>query len=371
MAGRRLEGTDKTGEPVDLRAVMRDELDDAHVERMLVVLQAGFDQWPAFDPGVPAAEHLRWKMGSPFSEVAALAAEIRGKLVGSITVMSLQSRIGGRLFSRGRFVDSVVHPNYRGRGIARTMAPLKNGLLPLPTYRQIESWNPALLHMAREDGAHPLGDRVLPLVLASADLSWRPADSITIASRLSDTMRVARGKWQRSRYRPPPHNRDVRQIDHFDPRFATLWEEAAEDFDLINVRTPQYLNWRYCDPRGGLSTIFCVVEADSVAGYVVSRVHSREGSIADILAAVDRPDVVDALLAQSVADLRSRGARRIVCWLPEHHPYRSVFLGHGFVSGTEEVPLRFRPGYLPEDAEALLVHRDLRFHYTLGDSDFV
>ena len=90
--------TDKTGQEVVVRSILLRDLTQEHLERMVELLQVVFDGWPAFDPGVPPVDHLRWKIETPFAGVAAIAAEIEGELVGSATVFTLQAKVGDREF---------------------------------------------------------------------------------------------------------------------------------------------------------------------------------------------------------------------------------------------------------------------------------
>ena len=40
-------------------------------------------------------------------------------------------------------------------------------------------------------------------------------------------------------------------INAFDGRIESFWDKVKDDYSFITERSRKYLNWRYCDPRGG------------------------------------------------------------------------------------------------------------------------
>jgi len=68
----------------------------------------------------------------------------------------------------------------------------------------------------------------------------------------------------------------IETADHFDDGANKFWREAATQFDLIQVRARDSLNWRFCDPRGGPFIVRTAREDGRLLGYVALRVDSRE-----------------------------------------------------------------------------------------------
>jgi hypothetical protein len=163
----------------------------------------------------------------------------------------------------------------------------------------------------------------------------------------------------------------VRRLDRFDRRFAVFVEKAASVFEVAVERTPEYLNWRYRDPRGGRWAVDAVEEEGSIVGYAAWKVEAGRGLLGDLLAVPDRFDVVAALVDAAVAGAEAEGAASVLCWLPARHPYRRVLRECGFVSRAAGVTHLVRPECLSAEAAAILAAPSARIHFTIGDSDFV
>ncbi len=362
--------TDKTGQEVVVRTILLRDLTQEDLERMVELLQVVFDGWPAFDPGVTAVDHLRWKIETPFAGVAAIAAEIEGELVGSVTVFTLRAKVGDREFPRTRSLDYAVHPDFRGRGIASAISPVIQDAVPSPRLRISETHSQELLHLLHKSGAQVVANPVRPLrcQLGMPDTKTRETTSGLLMALGTAAMGLGNRLRYRRRHSSTPR---PKTLTRFDERFDVFWESVREQFDVILVRTHDYLNWRYCDPRGGESIVRVVENQDRVLGYAVLKMQGAEAAFADVLVLPERLDVVDALIADGLEILREDGVKSVICWLPERHPYRHTLLGRSFVQARQRVLLTTRPGYLPDDADAILNRPELRFHYSLGDSDWV
>jgi GNAT superfamily N-acetyltransferase len=106
----------------------------------------------------------------------------------------------------------------------------------------------------------------------------------------------------------------VEQPELFDDRFTGLWELARRQLGATSERSVDLLNWRYekTGPSAapGNYSIFALVEAGAVAGYVVYRMADDSRILYDLLCRPERP-VVDALLSELIRDARSKGASAI------------------------------------------------------------
>ena len=92
---------------------------------------------------------------------------------------------------------------------------------------------------------------------------------------------------------------------NFDARIDDFWCEIEKEFDFIVIKNKEYLNWRYCDPRGGKYVIKQAVYDDHVLGYSVLRFNERVkdypiGYIVDLLVLHQRFDVTKALLKDAL-----------------------------------------------------------------------
>ena len=140
-------------------------------------------------------------------------------------------------------------------------------------------------------------------------------------------------------------------------------------FDLIEVRDRRYLNWRYCDQRGGDFTIVQAEESGRLAGFAVGTQKRGDGYVADLLALPGRSDVASVLVADLTRRLERRGVHAVQCWLPHHHPYRAILREHGFVTRHGFVAFHYRADTIDPEEVAFLGEPDAKIHVTAGDSD--
>ena len=369
---------DGAGRELRFRVVRREAVDDREIARLLAAITESFGSWPSVDPGVPPAEHLRWKMASPAGDLAAIVGEIGEELACCQVCVSQRVRIAGEVVSRVRSADFAVRPAFRGRRAASELSAVKTRVLGRPTLRLTETRHPAILHLTRKGGGVPLGNPVGALLLpldARRMGEQRGGGWRGVPGRILPAALAVASRWRR-RGRPlspvaHANGFSLRRIARFDQSFAAFCEDACRAFDVAVERTPDYLDWRFCDPRAGSWCVDAVVEDGAVAGYVAWRVVDGRGFIGDLLVLPDRLAAVGALVDAAVAGAAAEGAASVLCWLPVRHPYRRALGERGFLGRAARVTHLFRPESLSAQAAALLAASATRIHLTLGDSDFL
>jgi hypothetical protein len=184
------------------------------------------------------------------------------------------------------------------------------------------------------------------------------------------------GRNARQRLRHPPQHFDrvrgsIREAGRFDARNDALFEQAATEFDLIQIREHGFLNWRYVDPRAGRFTIRLAEHGELLLGYAVLRADAQGADLADLLALPGRLDVVNALLRDALAVARRAGAPSMRMWMTRTHPYYPVVQQHGFIRVHNVVVPSFGPASGDPAEIAFLRDPSARVHLALGDSDHV
>jgi hypothetical protein len=164
---------------------------------------------------------------------------------------------------------------------------------------------------------------------------------------------------------------EPRTVVSFDQRFDALFEATAGSFDLIGERTGEFLSWRYGDPRGGRNVVRELIEGERLVGYAVVREAGRRAYLSDLLTLPDRPELVDALVADAIEVARRGGAAILECWLPRRHPYRSALRRRGFVDRGRDGGISYHAVEMPQSELAPLDDPNARIHYLLGDTDLV
>lgn len=170
----------------------------------------------------------------------------------------------------------------------------------------------------------------------------------------------------------PQSSFGVRTIERFDERFDAFVDRASEEFDLIQVRDCEFLNWRYADDRAGQFTIRVAEDDGEVLGYLAIRTGRSSTDIADLLVLPGRLDVAHALIRDAVELSRRTGSSAIRSWMISGHPYEPLLGDIGFVRVRTSTKPVFHANPRTDAAElAFLAEPTTRVHLMLGDSDHI
>ena len=319
---------------------------DGDDERLLPLLEAAFDGWPAVETTVPALEHLRWKLRSrPEALGYHFVAEQDRRMVGLRAFLLQRVLIGGRSFSARQEVDTCVHPDEQHKGVMSAMVS------------------------ASADGI----DRAFDLSFSI--LSGRPAMKRLNESDDEDAFFCKISVLERALGDPPaaghPAGWAIQGRPAFDARIDGFFEEAAQQFDCIVVRSAAELNWRYADVRAGAFTIRLAEQEGRVLGYAVLRSSQNRAHIADLLALPGRLDVAASLVRDALVHFSERGGETIECWSPADHPYRPLLRQAGFLRTRRSISMKFVPRCATRDQIAPIGRRGAVVHFMAGDSDLV
>jgi GNAT superfamily N-acetyltransferase len=258
-------------------------------------------------------------------------------------------KIGRRVLRTRLGVDLAVHPDFQNMGIMKGMRALSREAFagtfdvgygttgsPIARRHDVQRGNQPLAN-AVEVLEHPLGSG-----------ATRPGGG---------PGRGGEDKWM------------IDQPPEFDDRIDQFWKEASQPFELIVVRTKDYLNWRYCDPRAGAFTVRLAEHGERILGYAVLRVSRGKAYIADLLALPEREDVARSLVRDALGYFRRARVSPVRCWLPSHHPYREVLLQQGFLPKQRMDGLRYTAYGRPKGFLNVLSDPRALVHVTLGDTD--
>lgn len=166
----------------------------------------------------------------------------------------------------------------------------------------------------------------------------------------------------------------ISTIGRFEDRHALLVNRSLSQFEFYGDRPVSYLNWRYCDDRGGPFTVRLATRLGAdpePLGYAVTRVYRGEAFLVDILALPGETDVAESLIRDAIALAKSGGATSIVTRLPEHHPYSAALKRTGFYDIGNRAGELIAPRDTPPADLAFLDLADARIHHVLADSDEV
>jgi hypothetical protein len=238
---------------------------------------------------------------------------------------------------------------------------------------------PQTLRVGRRAGDRPPGNRISVLVRVASPSRFagrlrNHGSRVPVALLAAGLRAVAFANRVRHPSSPPEEIAwGIRTINRFEggpvERFI---EEASSAFDLIQERSPQYLNWRYADPRGGRFMIRVAAEGDQVLGFAVTSSSGDRGYMVDLLALPGRTDVARSLIDDATMVLdATEDVSHTICWLPTHHPYYSLMRSAGFIESRKDIGAAYRPLAIQPEKLSFLEDKRARIHLMIGDSDHV
>ena len=322
--------------------------------------------------GSSRVECYQWEYFScPLGSAEAWLAEDGDTVVGTTAMVTKKWRILGRLSPAAELGNVLTHPSYRGQGIFTTLLKkcsdetLKKGI--------------PFIYGTPNEKALPIEERCGFGVVSSVSvikvvrpLNMHGVLQTTTKSRLLATVtspfaKVIYSTLIRLYDRESKSNVSIAEVDSFPEDIERLCEEYSQNYDIIMVRDRNYLKWRYRDNPNDYR-ILVAKNAEATIGYMVTRVRLRDnlrlGCIADFLILHEDPEVFKALLAEAFIGFKKSRVDLIYCWTVKNTPYHRVLKRAGFL-GYKRQPVICYQNELGNE----VIKRQLRWHFTVGDSD--
>jgi hypothetical protein len=171
-------------------------------------------------------------------------------------------------------------------------------------------------------------------------------------------------------------NIKMERIDVFDESIDDFWNNIKDEYHFIVEKKKEYLNWRYCDPRGGSYKIWIAKEDLNILGFLVLKINSinkeyKRGYLVEILCVNDRMDVVDLLVGFSVRYFEEKGVNIVHAQIIKGHPYEKILNKHGFLDSRRNPLLDMKIITMNDDVKKFIETKPERIHYTYGESDSI
>jgi len=350
-------------------------------EGIVRLLKLVFNGWPHLDIPCTALDHWRWKyesdhVRSPYVSVAVADGEI----VGCHHSIPFRVKIGDSVQLCTSSFDYAVHPDFRKMGISTKM-----GIDLSLNWRRRDgvyldyhiTGNPILIRsFSKSKPRFPykiinlvwIGDLEKQLRAMPVENPWKVRlgfKTLKLVNKIRKTF-------------TPSHNGDrdieIVEIDEFDVRIDGFWAEISEFYNFIVARNRDFLNWRYCDPRGGEFIVKEAVDDGAVLGYVVVYINSFRrdypiGYIVDLLSLPDRSDIAEALVIEALSYFADNGVNVVNFQVVEGHPHQKILENNGFLDSRIEINMFYNPINADEALMELDRSSPDRVHISWGDHD--
>jgi GNAT superfamily N-acetyltransferase len=344
------------------------------------LLQTVYRRWPHFDLPCTPLEHWKWKyLDNPFKHILAVVNLDDDRIIGAAHIVRKKIKVGENILSSGIAADAAVYPEYRGQGVFTkiyakqiTMAK-KDGIR---CYSGTTS-NPIMIKMMKTK-VKPFPHKLVELIRVR-DLIKHIRNSRNWRRLMDDVKQNLLTKLQNNivTYQKDADIENIVTIKKFDDTIDLFWDEIKDNYNLIFVRNKTYLNWRYCDPRGGEYTVKMAQDGEKILGYIVLRVNREnkrypEGYIVDLLVLPGRSDVLESLVITALNYFDDANVNVIQYWGIDKHPYSERLKEMGFVEVPFRLELRFHnPLISNEELDILKGSEIQQMHYCFGDHDMI
>jgi len=342
------------------------------------LLEYVFDGWPPVDLPCSKLEHWKWKYEERSIKglIAAVALD-EDKIIGCLHSPSVNIKVRENVFFCEPGGDLAVHPDYRGRGIWRSM---------VNTWTQ-DKWTPNII--GYNISSTPV---VVKRVKARKSLMFpspvrnyiriRDIDEFFKVRDIPNSMVKKMGYLGLSSLaqirnlgkRKIYENFSINTITEFDDRINDLWKQVKVGYDLIVERKKEYLNWRYCDPRGGLYTVRLVEEENEILGYSVLRINRYnpdypEGIIVDLIVENNDEDVAASLFYDACRFFDNNDVNAARYLAPRDHFISKIIGRFGFLDSQREQVVWFGDNGDPKILETIKNSSKDKVMFQYGDTD--
>jgi len=351
-------------------------------EAIVELLELVFDGWPKFDLLCSPLEHWRWKYQTNPLRMSQIAVGVSDHImIGCNHSLLSRIKVGNRVFLSSQGGDAAVRPDFMRMAIYRKMMDLKikKGKESGVQIHYFLTWNP-ILRKSLPKYYHRFPHIVMNLFrIHDVDLHLRKQPVkyafiykygfhlIKLANQSRNTLRL---------YRPSSCDFHIGKMTQFDERIESFWEEIKDHYNFIVERSREYLNWRYCDHRGGDYLVKIAQTDAKILGYMVLRINKHQidypiGYIVDLLTLPNRLDVTNALVEDAVNYFDDHHINIIICLIVKNHPCKAILERNGFITKRERIPLFYRGYTEVEELRQFESSSPSSIHFAYGDLDVI
>ena len=281
-----------------------------------------------------------WKyMENPAGVSGIWVADHDGKIVGSRSTIRIKMKIAGDTVMASQNTDLLTHPNYRHQGIfsaleKKSFNRLKDdGIYITYSFPGPMSY-PGYMKSGSFFDTHALQTMIRPFNLEN--ILKRRIKNKFLLKIYAVIGYLFISSFYRAKKTPGVDGLTITKISSFDDRINDFWKRISNNHEIIVVRDKEYLNWRYVDIPDVEYTIYLAEEGEEIFGYVVLKCVKEEGLasgyVIDIIAPLDRPEVIHSLLSKATKYFEEAGVDIIFCKMIVDKTFYKSFRKNGFVS---------------------------------------
>jgi len=357
-------------------------------EEIVELLELAFNGWPNFDLSCTPLEHWIWKYkDNPRRKIIISVSVSSERIVGFQHTIPFGIKIGENTVPCFQGIDLVIHPDYRRKGIRRLLRKKKDALAEKEGIKfKISIENKPIAIKSQKRRQYTILSDVISLVVRIRDIDLflktnRQEGSllkkygfhiISLGNRLKNL-------FSRDSIESDKVNEfEVVEIKEFDDRINLFWNQIKDHHSLIIEKKKEYLNWRYCDPRGGEFLVKIAESERRILGYIVLRIKCSQeanlqnsvGYIVDLLTLPDRFDVAEALLDEGTQYFDENFVNLIQSFIVKNHPTETLFRKRFFLNSRINFSIAYKSFDISSRIDSLKNPGE-RIHIQYGDTDWI
>lgn len=333
-------------------------------------------------------ERWRWEFKSnPFGSIQVFS-DSNGEIVGHMGLIFAPMKIGDQTVMGSQAVDLAVSEEFRGKGmfiavgkeLMRNAAvkgvPISYGVPNEPAFRGHLKYGwfyaariPVLVKAATIKGLMTLQ------LLNFLRFVRRPRFNVWKNSALI-VRNATCGRTERHESTSSGVQWIVRTVQSFDKRIDELWNDVESDYQLILIRSTQYLNWRYVDKPYPTYSKMILEKNGRIEGFIVLATETdqfmklRKGYIVDVLA--KSGGAMRYLFRSALDYFEEKKVDLVTCWMMRKNPYHNFLSEHGFAEDDSKLERLICRINTNDDAFKVRYHKaEKSWFFTMGDSDII
>ena len=342
-----------------------------------------FNGWPHYDLECSPVDHWRWKFLDVPSSKFDIGLAFHGeKLIGCNHAQHFYIKVGSKIYQGRQGVDFGVHPDYRNMGASKKIGEVKQpyAMKLGSKINYIVTNNQILIdNYARKKRPRFPVDVSTLVKIKDIDLhlQYEPMNYQNVIKTGYKVMSVIQNITQNT----TDHEMDsltCEKITSFDEKADVFWDKIQNSYFFIVKRDKKFLNWRYCDIRGGKYGVYICTENDEMLGYCISRVNKYNinypvGYIVDLLTIPDRPEVSDLLIKKTLEEFNDLNCIKV--WGLQGEPKVDILKNNGFIDSRHTLNLYYQPevdvNFFGDDISIFQKSKASEIHFQYGDTDVI
>ena len=232
----------------------------------------------------------KYKGNNPAGRSLVWVAEINRKIVGTFSIIPMNYKIGSKYFKGSNSIAMIIHPKWQNKGLIKYVS---DKLFEDAKVKKLK-----FVYGYPNQNAYELHKRVFNYKdINNQNLFYKKLKSFK-QNKLSC---------------------EVKKILYFDKSFNLLWKKLSRQYDVINERNSNFLNWRYLSRPDHKYYCFKFTNKNKILGYVVLKIYRfnkiKTGHFIDIFCNQFSKSIFKDMIEFGCKFFNEQGCKDVSLWI--------------------------------------------------------